>query len=471
MIRICLVLMALGTVDYAFSEALFLPEVRPPATYSRDPAVLLHSQDDCNTIEQHVARKQVDGRRQSKRLEIVLWHSLAGHLGSELLLLTKGFNESQSHYLIKPVYKGDYTETLTSFAAAFSAKQPPDVVQIFEVGTETMLVPQGIIKPVSELMAEHALVLPEGSFFSAVLDYYSDHGHLMAMPLNISVPVIFYNADALKTLGYSANQFPKNWDELERLAFKLKQAGFSCAYTSAYPAWILIESFSALHGLSMIDPKTNRAVYNHKAMIHHLTRLRRWQKERYFVYGGRSDDATVLFTSGQCPLLSQSSGTYASLEQLVPFTLGVAQLPLDQDASQTRFNNVTGGAALWVVAGKQSSTYKGIAQFFNYLTQAEVQKHWHLNTGYLPIGTHGIYQQVAEKSLHPALVIAELEWSHTPNKQMTVRSSAQHQIRVINDEALEMIFAGISSPKVAMNNAVHRSNQAIDRFLKRTSNQ
>ena len=407
---------------------------------------------------------------QAKPIEIVLWHSLAGQLGAELMLLSKGFNESQRNYLIKPVYKGDYSETLTSFAAAFSAKQPPDLVQIFEVGTDTMLVSKGIIKPVDQVMAEHDLTLAEGHFFSAVRDYYSERGHLMAMPLNISVPVLYYNADLLNTLGYSADNFPKTWDELEVLASKLKHAGFSCAYTTTYPAWILIESFSAIHGLSMVDPQTNKASYNHQAMIHHLNRLRRWQKEHYFVYGGRSDDATVLFTSGQCPVLSQSSGAYASLAQLVSFRVGVAAIPLDLHVSQTRFNNLTGGAALWVVAGKKNLTYRGIAHFFNYLAQAEVQKQWHLSTGYLPLGAKGIYDGIAQLSQHPALAIALMEWSNTSTKKVGIRSSAQHQMRVINDEALEMIFAGIHPPQVAMDDAVRRSNQAIDRFLKRTSN-
>ncbi len=63
--------------------------------------------------------------------KITLWHSLAGQLGTELQLLIKGFNDSQADYVIKPIYKGDYIESLTSFAAAFKAHQPPALVQVF----------------------------------------------------------------------------------------------------------------------------------------------------------------------------------------------------------------------------------------------------------------------------------------------------------------------------------------------------
>lgn len=405
----------------------------------------------------------------AKPVEIIFWHSLAGHPGREVQALAKSFNLSQADYKIKPIYKGDYIETLTSFAAAFHAHQPPALIQVFEVGTGTMLAPTGIIKPVDVLLEEEGVTLPKDSFFPAVRSYYSENNQLMAMPFNTSIPVLFYNADALAKIGYTAKSFPQTWDELEILAFKLKQAGFSCAYTSAYPAWILIESFSAIHGLPMIDTLTQKANYNNKRMIHHLERLLRWQKMHYFEYGGRSDDATVLFTSGRCPLLSQSSGAFNSLSELVPFKLGMSILPLDKAASSHRFNNVSGGAALWVVSGQAANIYKGIAQFFSYLSKPSVQLQWHQNTGYLPLGIEGIYQPLVNKSQPPYLQLARLELIEKVQTSPGLRSGPQNQIRAINDEALETIFAGIKSPRQAMDDAVIRANHVLMRFALNTS--
>ena len=399
--------------------------------------------------------------------KIILWHSLAGQLSSEIQALAKGFNNSQSDYVIEPIYKGDYIESLTSFAAAFSAKQPPALIQVFEVGTATMLAPKGIIKPVDDLMKEQGLSLPTENFFPAVRSAYSEQEKLMAMPFNTSVPVLFYNADALANVGYSAKTFPRTWDEFEILASKLKQAGFPCAYTSAYPAWILIESFSAVHGLPLINPLTKKATYNNKQVIHYLERLLRWQRLHYFAYGGRSDDSTILFTSGRCPLLSQSSGAYNGLSRMVPFKVRMAALPLDTKASTHRFNNVAGGAAFWAVAGQTPSVYKGIAQFFTYLAQPNMQQQWHQNTGYLPLGTEGVYKVVANNSKHPSLVLAQEEWTGTP--LLAERLGAQNQIRAINDEALEIIFAGMKSPEQAMNDAVKRANVVLLRFARNTS--
>lgn len=407
----------------------------------------------------------IGGTLQAKPTEIVLWHSLAGQLGSAVQSLANGFNQSQTAYRVKPVYKGDYVESLTSFAAAFRAKRAPALVQVFEVGTATMLFPSGIIKPVDRLMREQGFELPKDSFFPAVRSYYSEHGQLMAMPFNISFPVIFYNKAALAKVGYSAETFPATWDALETLAVKLKKAGFACAYTSAYPAWMFIESFSALHGLLLSDKEGQRATYNNDKVIRYLTRLRRWQGLHYFDYGGRSDDATILFSSGRCPLLSQSSGAYQSLSAMVPFPMGMAALPVEHKDGMHQYNNVVGGAALWVTAGQSPRIDQGIAQFFMYLTKPEVQEKWYQSTGYLPLGVTGIYQALLDKKPNALLLLAQSEWMNNHQTVFLPRLKAQNQIRSINDEALEMIFAGIKTPREAMDDAVNRANHVLSRFI------
>jgi sn-glycerol 3-phosphate transport system substrate-binding protein len=407
---------------------------------------------------------------QAQPVEIVFWHSMAGSLGDALQTLAQDFNHRQKDYVIQPIYKGGYVESLTSFAAAFRAHQAPSLIQVFEVGTATMLSPKGIIKPLDELMREQGLSLPERSFFSSVRYDYSEKGHLMAMPLNISVPVMFYNVHALAKIGYSEKTFPRTWDEFEVMAKKLKHAGYACAYTTAYPAWILIESFSATHGLPMIDASRKSLMFNHPKVIAHLERLRRWQRLHYFEYGGRADDATVLFTSGRCPLMSQSSGGYNSLSELLPFPVGIAALPLSTEVSMHRFHNIAGGAAIWSVAGQTDVQYQGIARFFMYLSEAQVQKKWHENTGYLPLGVEGIYQSLAKQSQHPSLRLAMEEFIGTSvTEGEHPHIGAQNHIRAINDEALEIIFAGIKPPKEAMDDAVARANHALLRFSRNTT--
>jgi len=401
-------------------------------------------------------------------VDIVMWHSFAGDLGGEVKQLVDAFNKSQSEYRIKPVYKGEYTETLSSFAAAFRAKQAPAIIQVFEVGTAVMLSPKGIIKPLDELMLEQGIALPRASFLPAVRAFYSKSGRLQAMPFNTSVPVIFYNADALAKVGVTESNFPKTWQQMQQVAQRLIKAGLSCAYTTAYPAWIQIESFSALHGLSMIDDSHSKAIYNNQAIVHHLERLRTWQSKHYFEYGGRASDATILFTSARCAMFSQSSGDYNSLLSAVKFRLGVAAMPLDVSVSSIRHNNVIGGAALWTVAGQSVTRLRGIARFYEFLAKPLVQRDWQQNTGYIPLGLHGDYASLIEAASSPTLALAKLDLAGTSEHLLNPYRIPQNQIRAINDEALEAIFSGMKSSEEAMNEAVLRSNFTLMRFARNT---
>lgn len=404
----------------------------------------------------------------AKPIELILWHGMAGHLGNEVKLLASEFNQSQSEFIIKPVYKGNYVETLTSFAAAFRAHHPPDIVQIFEVGTAIMESPKGVIKPVDELMQEQGITLPKDDFIQSVRDFYSINGQLMALPFNLSVPTLYYNLDILTKIGYSQENFPRTWSEMEVLAEKLKKAGYDCTYTTAYPGWVLFESFLAIHGLPLTQNNLLRTAYATPQLLHHFKRLKRWHSLNYLRYAGRVDDATILFTSGVCPLFSQSSGAYNSLSALVPFRMGITSMPLDTEISTLRHANVAGGAALWAVAGKNRDRYKGIAQFFAFIAKPETQKHWHEHTGYVPIGLQGVYADILRSSRHPALYLARKDLAGEVPEKSIQRFGPQNQIRGINDEILEAMFAGFLSPGKALEESAARSDHVLLRFVRNT---
>jgi sn-glycerol 3-phosphate transport system substrate-binding protein len=408
---------------------------------------------------------------QAKRVELVFWHAMAGHLGDEVSLLADDFNHSQNNYLIKPVYKGNYVEALTSFAAAFRAHHPPAMIQIFEVGTAIMLSPKGVIKPVDELMQEQGMHLVKEDFIPSVREFYSKNGQLMALPFNLSVATLYYNSDILSKVGYTQSNFPRTWAEMEVLAEKLKKAGYDCTYTTAYPGWVLFESFLAIHGLALTLDNPIRAAFDTPQLLSHFERLKRWHSLHYLRYAGRVDDATILFTSGVCPLFSQSSGAYNSLSDLVSFKLGIASMPLDTAISKVRHANVAGGAALWVVSGQTNTEYKGIAEFFAFIAKPEKQKRWHEHTGYLPLGLQGVYAGIIQNSHHPTLIMARTDLVGASQDKPWPQFGPQNQIRGINDEILEAMFAGLMSPSDALRESAVRTNHVLWRFIRNTEGQ
>lgn len=399
--------------------------------------------------------------------DIIFWHSMAGHDGREVQRIVDDFNRNQKKYRVILVFKGDYTETFTSFAAAFRAHHPPAIVQIFEAGTALISNPPGVIKPVGELMKEQHIKLHQEDFLPQAMQFYSRDEQLLALPFNLSIPIVYFNRDVLEKEGYPNGTYPKTYQEMEVLAQQLVQKGYDCAFTSNYPGWILFESFLAIHDIPYVKTNPLQIAYNSPKLLSHIQRLKRWHDLHYFKYAGRVDDAMVLFTSGLCPIMSQSSGSYNSLKKNVDFPLGIASMPFDPLISAKRHANVMGGAALWVVSGQSNEVYQGVAQFLAFIAAPSIQLRWHQNTGFLPLGIAGIYKEILHLSNHPILRL--IPENFIPNEQTKIMVAApQNQLRRIIDEVMEAFFANSLSPKDTLNNAASRSNHILQRFYKNT---
>ena len=117
--------------------------------------------------------------------EIQWWHAMTGPNNDVVVKLANDFNASQSDYKIVPTFKGSYADTLNAGIAAFRAGNAPGIMQVFEVGTATMMAAKGAVKPVSELMKEQGETFDPKSYLPAITGYYStSKGEMLSFPFN-----------------------------------------------------------------------------------------------------------------------------------------------------------------------------------------------------------------------------------------------------------------------------------------------
>ena len=90
------------------------------------------------------------------KTEIHFWHAMGGQLGESVNELVRQFNQSQSEYEVKALNKGTYPEVLTAAIAAYRQKNPPHILQVFDVGTQTMLL-SGAVYPIFQLLKEQEI--------------------------------------------------------------------------------------------------------------------------------------------------------------------------------------------------------------------------------------------------------------------------------------------------------------------------
>jgi sn-glycerol 3-phosphate transport system substrate-binding protein len=408
------------------------------------------------------------------QVEIQWWHAMGGALGEWVNDLAKGFNESQKAYKVVPTFKGSYPETLTAGIAAFRAGNQPDILQVFEVGTATMMASKGAIVPVGKVMKDSGLKFDPGAYISAVAGYYTaPSGQMLSMPFNSSTTVFYYNKDAFKAAGLDPEKPPATWPEVALAAAKLKASGHACPFTTSWVSWTQLESFSAWHNVEFATKNNGfggtdtRLAFNGPLQVRHIQDLENMTKQGLFVYKGRNNTPDATFPSGECAMTTASAGLLGNIKQNAKFAYGVAPLPYYPDVPGAPQNTVIGGASLWVMSGRPADHYKGIATFFNYLSRPEVQSASHKRTGYLPITTaafkltesSGYYKQ------NPGADVAVNQMIRkTTDKSRGIRLGNFLQIRTIIDEELEQVWAGKASAKEALDRAVARGNEQLARF-------
>ncbi|HZB94082.1 MAG TPA: sn-glycerol-3-phosphate ABC transporter substrate-binding protein UgpB [Stellaceae bacterium] len=412
---------------------------------------------------------------QSAPIEIQWWHAMTSVNGELVNKMADEFNKSQTKYKVVPVYKGGYADTMQAAIAAYRAGDPPAIVQIFEVGTATMMAAKGAVKPVYQLMAEAGEKFDPKPYLPAITGYFSTaDGKMLSLPFNNSTAILYYNKDAFTKAGLDPAKPPKTWPEVFADAKKIRAAGYPCGFTSSWISWIQIEQFSAWHNLP-IGTKANgmegtdtRLEFNNPYVVRHIRNLAQAEKDKTFDYGGRTTEPDQKFVSGECGMTLNSSAYYGLAKAGAKFPFGVGELPYYPDVKGAPQNSIIGGASLWVMAGKTPQEYKGVAEFLSFLSSTPQQVRWHEMTGYLPI-TKAAYEATKASGFyaqHPGAELAVLQMTRKPPTENSrgLRFGNFLQIRDVIAEELEGAFSGKETAQQALDNAVRRGNVLLRQF-------
>ena len=408
--------------------------------------------------------------------EITWWHAMTGANNEVVDTLSKEFNESQTEYKVVPVFKGTYPETLNAGIAAFRAKQPPHIMQVFDVGTGVMMAAEGAVKPVAEILSMSGKEFDKSQYLPGIVAYYSKpDGTMLSFPYNSSSPILYYNKDIFEKAGLDVNSPPTTWPEVWDAARKIKESGAApCGYTSTWLTWIHLENYAAWNNLQYgtnengLASTDSELTINTPLFVKHFQEIADLAKEGVFRYGGRTSEAKQIFLGGECGIFTESSGGLGDIVKS-GMNYGIGQLPYEPEAEGAPQNTIPGGASLWVFGGKSDEEYKGVAAFFDFLSQTEIQARLHQVSGYLPV-TLAAYEATKasgfyEKNPGRETPITQMMGKEPTENSRGVRFVNLPQLRDIQNEEFEKMLAGEQTAQQALDNAVERGNQAIQQAI------
>ncbi|MGY4328733.1 sn-glycerol 3-phosphate transport system substrate-binding protein [Bradyrhizobium sp. LB7.2] len=336
--------------------------------------------------------------------EIQWWHAMTGANNDVIVKLATDFNAAQTDYKVIPTYKGNYADTMNAGIAAFRAGNAPHIMQVFEVGTATMMAATGAVKPVYKLMAEAGEKFDPKAYLPAISGYYStSKGEMLSFPFNSSSTVMWVNLDELKKVGV---EIPKTWPETFAAAKKLHDNGHpTCGFSNSWVTWVNLEQLSAWHNVPLsskangLDGFDTKLEFNGPLQVKHLEKLVELQKDKTYDYAGRTNTGEGRFTSGECAIYLTSSAFFGNVKAQAKFNFTAAPMPYYPDVKGAPQNSIIGGASLWVMGGKSADEYKGIAKFMTFLSDTDRQIYIHKASGYLPI-TKAAYAKAKEEGFY-----------------------------------------------------------------------
>ncbi|MEL6407249.1 MAG: ABC transporter substrate-binding protein [Chloroflexota bacterium] len=415
---------------------------------------------------------------QDEPIELEFWHAMGGGLGEQTQLLVDRFNESQDGIVVTATFQGSYDDTYNALLASFDTDTSPNVIQNFDLASQTML-DTGRLVPAYELM--EATDFDADVFVPAVRDYYSDENGMVAMAFNSSTPILYYNAELIAEAGV---ELPDNdslsFSELLEICDAI-QANTDAEYciTLGQVGWYFEQILANSGGLyyNNDNGRTGRAsevMFNDAIGVEVFEFLTGLYANGYAPNLGNTwTDTDTTFLAGQAAMIFDSTAGAAGLQEGADFEVDTTYIP---HADSTERNGVViGGAALWLLDSGDEATNLAAWEFMRFMSEEAQQVTWHTGTGYFPVRTS--LQENEElaafwgTSPNFLTAIEQLADTNTVNEDGTPnyavlggRAGPAPAIRSIVVDAYSRVLDDGLSVQEALDEAAERANQELEDY-------
>jgi sn-glycerol 3-phosphate transport system substrate-binding protein len=415
----------------------------------------------------------------SGKVTIEFWHSMKGANATAVDQLVADFQAKYgSRITVRPVFQGDYDETVAKYKAAVQQENTPALIQIYDIGTR--------------FMVDSGQVVPMYKFFDVdkystagiepnIASYYSVGGKMWSMPFNTSTPLLYMNKEAFEKAGLDPAKPPKTLDEITKYAEKLTLKDASgkitqYGFASATYGWLL-EQLLATDGREYCDQGNGRkglaskVEFDSPAGVQVATWWRNLVAKGWAVNVGRkTDDGQAVFKSGTVAMHLESTSAlrgYVDAAGQNGFT--VATAPYPKLSATSTGGPIIGGGSLWIDGVGHSDAEKRAAwEFAKFSATPEEQAKWHVGTGYVAVNPKANDLPVAKEwgARFPQFSTAVDQLHSLPPSTASAGCllGVMPQARQASEEGLEQTILGSKPAEQAMKDAAASLARPITQY-------
>jgi sn-glycerol 3-phosphate transport system substrate-binding protein len=418
--------------------------------------------------------------------KITFWYGLTGFNGGIVQQLVNKFNESQTQYYVEAIQQPNYDDTINKLNTSLAGGSLPNVVQIYDIGTQRMIDTKRIV-PVQDFIDKEGKTALLDDLEPAVRRYYTINNKMYSMPFNSSAPVMYYDKNAFKEVGLDPEKPPQTYDEVIEAARKLvkKDANGNIVRSgvdfSLY-GWIL-EQEMATQGALLAEPDNGRGaeratklVFNSEAGQNWLNFLKKLQDEGLGRSMGRHSGTTAGSTLGANFSKGEAAITFESIavlrnwasqaEKAGKVDVGVGFLPKPAGAPG---GVIIGGASIWITNEGTPEQQQAGWKFVEFLATPESQAFFASNTGYYPTrkAAYDLPEMKAALEKYPQFQVAVDELRATSESPATAGAvfGTFAGARPLVEGAMEAYMLGkASSAKEALDDAADKANENLQEY-------
>ena len=365
---------------------------------------------------------------------------------------------------IKPVYAGNYDDTIAKAITAFKGGKAPPLAMIGAIQVFSLIDLDAIV-PIDELASTPEDKAWLGGFWPAFMANGNVDGHVWSVPFQRSTAVLYWNKDAFKQAGLDPETPPANWTEQTAMGRKLvtKSGGTVNRWGVQIPAtggtYWLYQALAAEAGQPLMNSAGNETYFGSPGAIEALEYWVALGKEGVQAPGVLDWGTTPNdFVAGRTGMMWTTTGNLTFVRSNAKFPFGVAMLPADKQRGTP-----TGGANFHIFSTATKAEREASLLFMKWVTSPERAAQWGMDTGYVATRPDA-WETPVMKQYVAGFPQAAVARDQLPYALPELSTHQNQQVTLPLNSALQAALAGTKSPKDALMEAQANSERLLKPF-------
>lgn len=414
--------------------------------------------------------KNAEKADSNKKIELTMYYpvNVGGPITKVVQKLADDFTKENPNIIIKPVYTGNYDDTMIKIQTAVNSKTPPDLAVALSTELYTFL-DMNSIEPLDSFIAKDGGKNYINNFFTPFTGNSKAAGKIWSIPFQRSTVVLYYNKDMFKSAGLDPDNPPKTWDDLisdsQKLTVKdqsgqVKQWGIELPTTVSH-YWIY-QALALQNGKNIMSSDGKKVYFDTKSSINALQNWADLSQKYNVMPKGILDWNTVPsdFIKGKTAMMYHTTGNLTNVKNNANFKFGVAFLP-----AQNKYGTPTGGGNLYMFKNISDEKKQAAWKFIKWVTAPERAAQWSIDTGYVATEKSSYDTDLLKNYIKdfPQAEVAKDQLKYA-SPELSVHNNGQ--IYKIIDDAVQSAVIGNTSAENALKKAQKDATDALKQFNK-----